>query len=122
MRDARPAPTPATSSRAPRPRTCRLCSHQPPDCDDARPYRAGQAARYGRRGDRMTRREFITLVGGAAAAWPLAARAQQQLSKIPRVGIIDPTAQWAPFRQGLRELGYIEGRNIAIEFRSAEAG
>src|SRR6516225_376274 len=70
----------------------------------------------------MRRRDFITLLGGAAAAWPLAARAQQQLSKIPRVGIIDPTAQWAPFRQGLRELGYIEGRNIAIEFRSAEAG
>ena len=69
----------------------------------------------------MRRRQFITLLGGAAVAWPLAARAQQPVSKIPRVGIIDPAAQWDPFRQGLRELGYIEGRNIAIEYRSAEA-
>ena len=69
----------------------------------------------------MKRRQFITLIGGAAV-WPLAARAQQPVSKIPRVGIIDPAAQWDPFRQGLRELGYIEGRNIAIEYRSAEAG
>src|SRR5262249_5653748 len=68
----------------------------------------------------MKRREFIIALGGAAA-WPLAGRAPQP-GKIPRIGIIDPTAQWAPFRQGLRELGYIEGRNIAIEFRSAEAG
>ena len=67
----------------------------------------------------MKRRQFITLIGGAAV-WPLAARAQQPVSKIPRVGIIDPAAQWDPFRQGLRELGYIEGRNIAIEYRSAE--
>ena len=69
----------------------------------------------------MKRRQFITLIGGAAV-WPLAARAQQPVSKIPRVGIIDPAAQWDPFRQGLRELGYIEGRNIAIEYRSVEAG
>jgi len=66
----------------------------------------------------MRRREFITLIGGAAA-WPLAARAQQ-VAKIPRVGVIDPTANSDPFRQGLRDLGYIEGRNIAIEYRSAE--
>jgi len=69
----------------------------------------------------MWRREFITLLGGAAVAWPLAARAQQSVSKMPRIGIIDPGAQWDPFRQGLRDLGYIEGRNIAIEYRSAEA-
>ena len=67
----------------------------------------------------MRRREFITLLGGAAA-WPLAARAQQSVSKMPRIGIIDPGALWDPFRQGLRDLGYAEGRNIAIEYRSTE--
>jgi ABC-type uncharacterized transport system substrate-binding protein len=69
----------------------------------------------------MKRRAFISLLGGAAVAWPLAARAQQSVSKMPRVGIIDPAAQWGHFRQGLRDLGYIEGRDIAIEYRSAEA-
>jgi putative ABC transport system substrate-binding protein len=69
----------------------------------------------------MRRREFLTLLGGAAA-WPLAVRAQQPVAKMPRIGVIDPAAQWDPFRQGLRDLGYIEGRNIAIEYRSAEAG
>ena len=68
----------------------------------------------------MRRRAFITLLRGAAA-WPLAASAQQSLLKMPRIGIIDPAAQWDPFQQGLRELGYIESRNIAIEYRSAEA-
>ena len=67
----------------------------------------------------MKRREFITLLGGAAAAWPLAARAQEAVSKMPRIGIIDPAAMWDHFRQGLRDLGYLEGR--AIEYRSAEA-
>ena len=68
----------------------------------------------------MKRREFITLLGGAAAGWPLAARAQQRTPKVPRIGVIDNAAIWDPFRQGLRDLGYIEGRNIAIEYRSAE--
>ena len=67
----------------------------------------------------MNRRAFITLLGAATTAWPLATRAQQ-VAKIPRVGVIDPTANSDPFRQGLRDLGYIEGRNIAIEYRSAE--
>jgi putative ABC transport system substrate-binding protein len=67
------------------------------------------------------RRDFITLLGGAAAAWPLAARAQESVSKMPRIGIIDPAAIWDPFRQALRALGYVEGRDIAIEHRSAEA-
>jgi putative ABC transport system substrate-binding protein len=68
----------------------------------------------------MRRRDFITLFGGAAAAWPLAARAQQRAPKIPRIGIIDDAAIWDHFRQGLRDLGYIEGQTIAIEYRSAE--
>jgi len=63
------------------------------------------------------RREFITLIGGAAT-WPLAAHAQRP--KIPRIGIIDDAPIWDHFRIGLRELGYIEGRNIALEYRSAE--
>jgi len=67
----------------------------------------------------VNRRAFITLLGAATTAWPLATRAQQ-VAKIPRVGVIDPTANSDPFRQGLRDLGYIEGRNIAIEYRSAE--
>jgi putative ABC transport system substrate-binding protein len=67
----------------------------------------------------VNRREFITLLGGAAAAWPLAARAQQA-GKLPRIGIIDNSAIWDYFRQGLRELGYIEGGNVAFEYRSAE--
>jgi putative ABC transport system substrate-binding protein len=66
----------------------------------------------------MKRRAFITLLGGAAA-WPLAARAQQS-ERMRRIGIIDNAAIWDHFRQGLRDLGYIEGRNIAIEYRSAE--
>ena len=67
----------------------------------------------------MRQREFIALAG-AAAVWPLAARAQQAVSKMPRIGIIDPAVMWDPFRQGLRDLGYVEGRNIAIEYRSTK--
>jgi hypothetical protein len=56
----------------------------------------------------LRRRAFITLLGGAAAAWPLAARAQQP-AKIRRVGIIDEAPMWNAFREGLRDLGYVEG-------------
>jgi putative tryptophan/tyrosine transport system substrate-binding protein len=71
------------------------------------------------------RRDFITLLGGAAAAWPLAVRAQQ-LGKLPTIGFLGTTsaAAWSPwtaaFTQRLRELGWIEGRTIAIEYRWAE--
>ena len=67
-------------------------------------------------------REFVSLVAGAAAAWPLAARAQGPSAVVgmPRIGIIDDEPLWDNFRQGLRDLGYIENQNIAIEYRSAE--
>ena len=69
----------------------------------------------------MKRREFITLLGGAAAAWPLAARAQQG-KKIPRIGVLwpNPPATFDFLRQGLKDLGYVEGQNVAFEFRWAE--
>jgi hypothetical protein len=69
--------------------------------------------------DHLKRRDFITLVGGAAAAWPLAARAQRP-TKLPIIGIIDDAPIWDNFRNGLRELGYVDGRSIAIEYRSAQ--
>ena len=67
----------------------------------------------------MNRRE--SLLALLALAWPLAARAQRAPAKMPRIGIIDNTLMWGAFRQGLRELGYVEGRNIAFEYRDAEA-
>jgi putative ABC transport system substrate-binding protein len=72
----------------------------------------------------MRRREFISLLGGAAVAWPLAARAQQT-TKLPVVGVLSPyidaeSAFLADLREGLREYSYTEGRNVRIEYRSAE--
>jgi putative ABC transport system substrate-binding protein len=67
----------------------------------------------------MNRRELIALLAGAAAA-PGAARAQQRPGKIPRIGIIDDGAIWKPFRDALREAGYIEGQTIAFETRAAD--
>jgi putative ABC transport system substrate-binding protein len=73
----------------------------------------------------MRRREFISLLGGAAAAWPLAARAQQ-VTKVPRIGFLGlaPASASASrveaLRAGLRDHGYVEGKDIVIEFRWAE--
>jgi putative tryptophan/tyrosine transport system substrate-binding protein len=71
----------------------------------------------------MRRRDFITVLGGAAAAWPLVARAQQP--KMRTIGVLVRAAPgwqrfWKSFPEVLRELGYIEGQNIRFEFRSDE--
>src|SRR5262245_30519938 len=71
----------------------------------------------------MTRREFITLIGGGAAAWPLAARAQ---NSVPVIGFLGTGSeahsqgQVTAFRRGLGRVGFDEGRNVAFEFRWAE--
>src|SRR6201982_4309028 len=73
----------------------------------------------------IERRKFLATLGGAAATWPLAARAQQR-SRVWRIGVLETTsmalnaANFEAFRQSLRDLGYIEEQNLIIEYRSAE--
>ena len=106
------------SSRARSPATSRSSSRrnsdrrQSQDRQSARDRHSADAARRRRRGDRMRRRAFMRLLG-AAAAWPLAARAQSK--PMPIVGILDPdvTFIFDAFVEGMRDLGYVEGRNIA---------
>src|SRR3974377_2429102 len=72
----------------------------------------------------MNRREFVTLLGGAVTTWPLAARAQR--AAMPVVGFLDPRSPEAladrlrGFRQGLKDTGFVEGENVAVEYRWAE--
>jgi ABC-type transporter lipoprotein component MlaA len=71
----------------------------------------------------VRRRDFITLLGGAAAAWPLAARGQQMIPVIGFLGGADPVGYATPIealRAGLRDHGYVEGQNIRIEYGWAE--
>jgi putative tryptophan/tyrosine transport system substrate-binding protein len=100
------------------------------DCEKRMTRRWSRCATYParprRRGDSVKRREFITLLGGAATAWPLAARSQQG-ERMRRIGILmpwaanDPTAKArvGVFQQELQQLGWTDGRNIRIDIRWA---
>src|SRR5262249_7649353 len=120
--------------RRPHPQGCEACGfacsaieqvrarHQRANGTHARSRRAYPPPTDRRRGDRVRRRAFIALLGGAAA-WPLVARAQQAV--MPVVGFVYPgvpelsTGIVAAFRKGLNEAGFIEGRNVTVEFRFA---
>jgi hypothetical protein len=101
-----------------------------PEADIISPnFRDAQCGHHGRvrpslEGQPVRRRDFITLVGGVTAGWPLAARAQQP-ERLVRIGYlaIAPAAQGqsddTAFREGLRDFGYVEGKNLQIEYRTA---
>src|SRR5262249_46419993 len=95
---------------------------QPQHCQGDRPRNPAEPARHRRRDHRMKRRAFITLLGSAAAMWPLAARAQQASS--PVVALLSsgrlPESLIGIFRQGLAEQGYLEGRNVVIDYRHVD--
>src|SRR4029077_5994732 len=96
---------------------------QPQNREGARPDRSRQAAGPCRRGDRVRRREFITLLGGAATGWPLSARSQQL--KVAQIGVLvltnpDGQSLTRELRLGLRDLGYSEGQNFVFQLRSAD--
>src|SRR5262249_11836114 len=97
-------------------------SCQPQHRQGAGPHRARHAARPRRRGDRMRRREFIALLGGAAIAWPLVGRTPQLTT--PVIGFLTTSQPYPPFlnelRSGLAETGYYEGQNVSIEYTWAE--
>src|SRR5690242_9299892 len=109
-----PLATSIGSSRARSPPTCRSGSDQvrigcqPQDCEGARPHRASNAVGPSRRGDRMNRREFMSLIGGTAATLPVAVRAQQAMPVIGFLGS-QSLSQWTErlrtFKEGLRSAG-----------------
>ena len=75
------------------------------------------------RGPDMRRREFITLIGGAAAAWPFVASAQQPVMPVVgfvRIGSPEPRGLCAAFRKGLNENGFVEGQNVTVEYHWLE--
>jgi putative ABC transport system substrate-binding protein len=99
---------------------------QPQDCQGARSRSSADAARARRRGDRMKRREFITLLGGAAAAWPLTARAQPA-DRIARVGFFGadrsaplPDTTYRAFIDELQIHGFKNGQNLIVDYRRIE--
>jgi putative ABC transport system substrate-binding protein len=101
--------------------------HQPQDRQGARDRDIADAAGHGRRGDRMKRREFMALAGGVAAVWPLAAWAEPT-PKVARIGMLIPAGinasvtreVFGAVRQGLADLGYVEGRDVIFEQRGGD--